>query len=391
MMLTAAYGLMTTVGAAATGALSAMCLKERLYTSVNNNIETDLLMEELHRRQGSLLGLYERSVKKGRWMPTVVLTPAYCASVKINTSQHDITQQSIEASVWIPCCASWDIFTEKRLRFKGETDDGDVDAAPGALPEQLPHVVIRDPYIMYPSWKVKKQLVFAPDTPEEELVLADALADRALATLQGKRTSGIFVVNGPPKTGKTSAGMRLAQKLGPRTLLVNTFRPTQAGHMLDMMEYVRDEYSSEEDYIVILLNEFDTWMNDFADGKGGSLSKQGSSLTKHPKLITEVTDKDTWNTWSETVLKRSRVVIWMTTNSDLRGYDESLLRSDRISARYCMLDAERFDVVFEPKTEAKAAVKVQVQVQPDALQSDQSDCSECSGLTAPLLQAACRG
>lgn len=378
MMLTAAWGLMSTVGAAATGLLGTVCCKQRLYTSVNNKIETDLLLEELHRRQGSLLGLYERSINKGRWMPTVVMTPSYCASVKINTSQHDVNQQAIEASVWIPCCASWDIFTKKKLQFKEEADNSVAEATPGALPEKLPHVKCGT-YIMYPDWKVSDMLVFAPDTLEEELVLADALAERALATLQGKRTSGVFMVNGPPKTGKTSAGLRLAQKLGPRTLVLDTFRPTQAGHALDAIEDVRNQYSSDADYIVVLLNEFDTWMSVFADGQGGS-------LPKHPKLNTEVTDKDSWNTWSETVLKRTRIVIWMTTNSDLRDYDEALLRSERVSARYCMQDAERFDTVFEYKPKMAPATE-----HPDALQSDQSDCSECSGLTAPLLQVAGRG
>lgn len=379
-MLSAAYGLMTTATAAAAGVVGVACFKNRLYTSVNNRIETDQLMDELHRRQGDMFALFERSYKS-RWVPTLLLTAGYCASVEVHTSEYDVTQQSIEATVYLPCCFSWSSFTRRHLQSSSDdsTTDADSTDVQNKLPTKLPHAEPSSASLAWPDWSVEERLVFPPGTPDDELHQADAIAEHAKAILTSVQcASGLFVTSGAPGTGKTSAGLRLAQKLGPRTLVVRSYRPTQPGHMLSAIERVRKEFG-DDGYIVVLLNEFDSWMDSFASGKGG--------MPSHPKLITEVLNKDMWNEWADSIHRRDRVVVWMTTNCSLQGYDPALLRPRRVTARYHVHDTTSFDLVFGPH------VKVNVSVSDDdsSVSSDGSDLDDDSAyspteLSAPLLQ-----
>jgi ATPase family associated with various cellular activities (AAA) len=400
-MLSTAAGIISTAGMATAGALTVMgaFVKQRLYTSVNNRVETHQIVDVL-RRQPGCYACAERSID-GQWTPTVVVSPQFCASVTVHTSQYDVTQQSIEATVWLPCWMSWSAFHEHHLKKKAVDDGSDdedhdgslaVDSHSAHLATKLYHAEISGSSLAWPDWNAEKRLVFPPGVPEAELALADSLAATALAHVRRENGgSAIFVANGAPQTGKTSAGLRLAQRLGSNTIVARSYRPIQPGHMLSAIERVRTELGDKDAYIVVLLNEFDTWMDGFASENNQNLKNQ------HPKLVTEVTNKETWNEWADAIYRKERIIVWMTTNSDLEGYDPALLRPKRVTARYMVHDQTSFETVFAPPEVKAEVVKPEVNkadvtdnVKADVHMSRASSVDSTTCLTTPLLLAMSR-
>ncbi len=206
-----------------------------------------------------------------------------------------------------------------------------------------------------------------------------------------------FVASGAPGTGKTSAGLRLAQLLthstGTKVVVSRTYRPTEAGHMIHMLDSARED-AGDDGYLLVILNEFDVWMSSFS-------TNSGASLPKNDKVITEVTDKDTWNEWADAIHRMDKVVVWMTTNASLDDYDPALLRAKRITKRYEVLDDKEtildvfankvvdktFDLRVTQVTRVTRVTQV-TQVTQEASNEPWSDDTGSDDLSVPLLTAA---
>ena len=326
-----------TAAATAVGLGATLFSKNRLLTTVNNKTDVDRFVKFAGKRGESPLGCYGRFVDNA-WVPTYwcSLYPMFFSKVDVVSSEYDITQQVVDVSLSIPCWVSWDTFLEHTLHDGGKKNNKQQeDGKEDALPNALARIAISSPLLAWPDWSVKDdEKVFPDNTPESELALADRIAEDALEVLRKRNvTSGIFVVTGAPQTGKTSAGLRLAQKLGADTIVARDYRPTQAGHMVRALERVRNDYAGKEGYLVIILDEFDRWMMNFP-------------LPQHNKLHTEVMDKDSWNVWADQIHLKDKVIVWMTTNDnvdDADKYDPALLRPKRVTMRYDVADQSTFE------------------------------------------------
>lgn len=326
------------------------CCKTRFYTSTNNKIETDALLDAIKKhKDGDRCSIaWSENYWNNAWIPTFLISPrhCFCASTDVTSSSYDLNQQVIEVRVTMLCCLSWDTLPVRR-RKDPDACSSVTDEQP--LPAELPHVEVTHPSLMWPDWAVNDRLVFPPGTPEAELQQADLIARNVLSQVQdgssSSSTSAVVVVRGPPRTGKTSAALRLAQLLGPRTMVCKTFKPNLPGHMLVQLDNVRKQQGPDE-YLVVLLEEFESWM----DGINND-SRDGRKRTDvHSKLLTEVTDKSSWNVWADNISRHKKLIVWMTSNHDdakIAQYDPALLRRDRITAHYVTVDDRSFVTLHE--------------------------------------------
>lgn len=362
------------------------CCKTREYSSATNKIETDALISAIKaQKDRDWCNLaWSESFWNNAWIPTfmVSLRHCFCASTSVSSSSYDLNQQVIHVRVMLLCCVPWDKLPTQRVR----EESSDAKAKEYKLPEELPHLEVSHPNLMWPDWGVNDRRVFPPDTPEAELQLADRLARAVLSQVQGNCTSAVIIVRGPPRTGKTSAGLRLAQLLGPRTMVCKTFKPCLPGHMLVQLDNVRKQQDPDE-YLVVLLEEFESWMdtinNDSVDGR--------KATGVHNKLLTEVTDKSSWNVWADNVSRFKKLIVWMTSNHDdakIAQYDPALLRRDRVTAHYTTVSEDDFITLHERRV---ADAPPAQQVMCKAVKTTGNDSAmedDVDSLETPLLSIA---
>ncbi|MEW5315206.1 MAG: hypothetical protein WDW38_006652 [Sanguina aurantia] len=312
-----------------TGASFLMCVKTREFTTAANKIETDAVIKMLA-TQGHRLAFAERWVSDLGWVPSCVVTGGYCASLTVLTSEHDPRVQIFEVLVRRPCCLPWAPFhsllrpAPMALLLSGKAE----------LPEALDHLVQGSANLSWPDWSVLRKSAHLPDTTEKELAQADAIARMALDQLHSNG-SGVFLVRGKPMTGKTSAGMRLAQILG--ATVCTRFNPTRAGNMISQVIRARTEHSPGG-WLIIFMDEVDVTLDAL------------HAIPINATLLTEVTGKDSWDDWVDDVSRNDKVILWLTTNADdakMASYDPALLREKRVTAHYHATGSDAFHAVHE--------------------------------------------
>lgn len=328
------FSIAASLGVAAMAAMSvavgasSIAFKTRHFDSVTAKIETDAIMKIFP--EHSQLSCSEIHVPHIGWVSRYVVSRHFCATLKVNSSPTDLHLQTFEITIWRLWCLSWRGF-EEMLR---PLEPGRQDVSVVGLPMFLDHLVQSSASHSYPDFTVQSKCAHPPDSTEEELTQSDAIARRAINQLNANG-SGVFLVRGKPMTGKTGAGMRMAQILG--AVVCTRFSPFRAGNMVTQLTKARSEHRPNSP-LIIFLDEIDVKL----DALG--------TLPLNPKLLTEVTDKDSWNDWVDDISRCQNVVLWLTSNADnakMGSYDPSLLREKRVTAHYNATCSNEFDVVHE--------------------------------------------
>lgn len=305
-----------------------LCLKTKEFTSVSNKIEADALVKELSTNDHC----WSTSVYNSQlaiWVPTQVITTRFCASLSVVTSEKDPHVQTFKVTVRTCCCMPWAPVHE-RLRPPAALKSLDE----AGLPLTLDHLVQGCASLDWPDWSIQQKAAHAPNTTEKELEQADGIAHRAHAQLHSNG-SAVILVRGEPMTGKTSAGIRLAQILN--AVVCTRFNPTVAGHMLSQLIRARNEHNP------------DAWLIVFMDEVDVTLDSLGS-IVPNNTLVTEVMKKNSWTQYMDEVAKLHRVIFWLTTNADdakIAAYDPALLREKRVTAHYHATGMNAFHAVHE--------------------------------------------
>ena len=271
------------------------------------------------------------------WTPTCMLSCfplMFCSVVSAETSENDPNRQTFNVQVYRPKCFTWDAF-DGRTR----SDDDDDDAMPTIQTEML-HIVITHASLEFPCWTTVKRSLLPPgiSADDPELKTASDVA-HAINADRLSNGSGVFLLRGPKMTGKSSAAKLLAAKwLKPNALVCEEFSPTTPGHMLSKIEEIRDQHDRTAELLVII--EEATWLLTIANMKNVDSSSRPPS---HPKLVTQVTRKDDWNSWPERAVKIPNCIVIITANftDEERAtfdvlQDGSMLREKRITAEYVM-------------------------------------------------------
>jgi hypothetical protein len=324
--------------AAAVGALFApLFTSQRNYSTQQNGQQMRKLIDTLP--DDMCLSCGPHAYHRHKWTPTCMMSraPLYCAVVSARTSENDPNRQTFDVLVYRPACFRWDAFD---LRTKA--DDGDRENATPtvrvALTEML-HIVITHASLEHPCWSTVKRSLLPPgiSVDDPELKTASDLA-RAIHHDRLPNGSGVFLVRGPKMTGKSSAAKLIAAMwLKPNALVCEEFSPTTPGHLLSAIEEIRDQHDRTAELLVII--EEATWLEHIAHMKNDD-----SRPMLHPKLLTQVTCKDDWNSWPERAVKIPNCIIVITANFDdkVRADFEhlqngSMLRKNRITAEYVTL------------------------------------------------------
>lgn len=343
-------GLLSTFGLMLTSSLGFVCfacMKSRQFSSSTSRIESDAILKLLP--QYSHLSWSELFVPTVGWVPKLVISRGFCASVRMASSHPMHKAVECEITVWRPCGLSWDWFEElirapalKNSMNKPGTDSPSREQAPQVplpLSPFLDHLIQSSAHHAYPELRIMSKCAHPPGTSQQELCQSDAIARRALAHLN-EFGSGVFLVRGPPMTGKTGAGMRLAQLLGNEgggAVVCTRFSPFRAGCMMTQLTEARGSHKPDA-WLVIFLDEIDVKLDTLG------------SVPPNSKLLTEITDKDSWNDWLDDVGRCKKIVLWLTSNADdakIASYDPSLLREKRVTAHYHATGSDAWRVVHE--------------------------------------------
>lgn len=317
-------------------AIAFILLRTREYNSVTSKIETDAIVKMLPKNKK--WSQSEQYVSNVGWVPNWVFTLNYCANIRSVTSEHgDQRSPSYQITIWRSCFQQWDQF-DAMIRPPPSPVTSTCKGC-DVIPVFLDHLVRGGASLAWPCYSLESKYAHQPGTPESELMQADAIARQALLQLN-EIGSGVILVCGPPATGKTSSGMRAAQLLGPNTVVCTCLDPSRAGHLIAEVIKTRNEHDPTAT-VLIIKNEIDT-----------ILDKLGS-IPANSKLITEVTDKASWNDWLDDIHRCKKVVVWLTSNADVEkisAYDPSLLRKKRVTAHYRATGSDAFHVVHEHET-----------------------------------------
>lgn len=328
----AAFTLASTASVLAlsvTTTVAYLLLRTREYSSATSKIETDAIMKMLPKN--TKWSRSEQYVPSVGWVANWVFSLRYCAKIKSVESQHGAPHYEI--TIWRFCFQSWEKF-DAMIRPATSPQEATSETPP--LPKFLDHIVRSSANLAWPWYSVNSKYAHLPGTPESELAQADAIARRALLQLN-EIGSGVIMVCGPPATGKTSAGVRAAQLLGSNTVICTCLDPSRAGNLISEIIKTRDEHDPSAT-IIIIKNEIDM-----------ILDRLGS-IPANAKLVTEVTDKSTWNDWLDDIHRCRNVVVWLTSNATtakLATYDPSLLRKKRVTAHYRATGSDTFYAVHE--------------------------------------------
>ena len=210
---------------------------------------------------------------------------------------------------------------------------------------ELKHVRITHAELAYPCWRPMKRSLLPPgkSVDDPDLATASALAAEIYAALL-PNGSGVFLIRGPKKTGKSSTPKLLAANhLPPDTLIVEQLNPTTPGHLLDSIIEIRDQHDPDAKAPLLVILEEATWLRRIANQ-----DPTGPAPTNacHATLRTEVTCKDDWTPWPEAAVKIPNCIVVITCNFDdeVRAefevlQDGAMLREERITAEFVMLPA----------------------------------------------------
>lgn len=330
----ALFPLMSILGATFSSSICVILYlaRKRVYSTHTSRIETDAIIKMLPKT--SKWAQSEVYVPSCGWLPTWVFTPHYIANIKVSIHTED-RAQGYEVVIWRSCFQQWEQF-DGMLRASTTASDSLESEVEGnnQLAVFLPHLVRGSASLNWPCYNVMSKYAHRPGTPESDLHQADQIARSALSRLN-VIGSGVFMVCGPPATGKTSAGVRAAQILGANTVVCTCLDPSRAGNLISEAVKARDEHDPSA-ALVLIINEFDI-----------VLDRLGC-IPCHPTLVTEVTDKGSWNDWLDDVYRWKNVVIWLTSNADARkiaSYDPSLTRAIRVTVQFRITRSDAFHIV----------------------------------------------
>jgi hypothetical protein len=311
--------------------------KKREYSTANNKIKTNALMKKLPENVVSFSEVYINS----EWVPIDGVGCCFMTNLHVTTSEYDPNNQTFQITVSRPCCLPWSWFEQMLQSDASEwAAPDDVKGTHSMLPVELNFAEFSNADQRFPGWDLFKKSVFKPDTPESELVVADDVAHFMKGQLHSNG-SGVFLLRGPPRCGKSSAGLRLAQMLGNDTLICEKFRPATPGHLLNNLIEVRNQHDPEAS-IVFLFDE--------ADGMFASINSD-KTILQTPGIVTEITGKDGWNPWADGLTRFKKVVFVMTMNADddkMARMDPSFFREDRVTA-HIKVHHGGFDAVHRRK------------------------------------------
>lgn len=136
-----------------------------------------------------------------------------------------------------------------------------------------------------------------------------------------KKDNAVALLYGKPNSGKTMAGLMIAQQL--KASYCNTFKPWDAGQfMARLYSYT---YPTEENPLVIAFDEFDISLMNIHTG----------NIQPNPKIPTEMVDKNGWNTFFDNINRGMypHVIIILTTNRTpefIKELDSSYIREGRV-------------------------------------------------------------
>ena len=337
--------------AAALAAVAPLVTHQRRYSTPLNEQQLQKVVDALPDDACWTFGPHE--YHKRRWTPTCMIACSpivYCVALTTVTSDNDPNRQAFDALVMRPvCCGGWAAFDRRIKRTGGEDDETDDATASDRLGAprkknadphvELLHVVVTYAELSYPRWATTKRSLLPPGVKADdpELACAAALAAEIHASLL-PNGSGVFLVCGPKKTGKSSAARLIgANHLRSDALVCDEFDPTTPGNLLSMIEEVRNQHDPDAELLVIL--EEVTWLRRIARQK-----PEDPPPTPHPTLKTQVTMKDDWNSWPERAVKIPNCIVVLTANfsDEVRAefdvlQDGSMLRDKRITAEFTML------------------------------------------------------
>lgn len=339
------FALVSGSVAAAFAVVAPLVTRQRHYSTALNEQELQRLLERMPLDRCMSLGPDEKH--KRRWTPTCALScrpVVYCASMTTTTSDNDPNRQAFSVLVMRPCClpGGWAPFDV----LMSQTDAGDALGASGeAKPAarkahvEMMHIEITHAELAYPCWTPMKRSLLAPGVSADDpcLSTAAALASEIHASLL-PNGSGVFLIRGPKKTGKSSAAKLVAANhLSADALVCEQYDPTTPGHLLSLLDEVRNQRSPDAPLLVIL--EEVTWLRRIAHQK-----PTDPPPTPHASLKTEVMTKDNWNAWPERAAKIPNLIVVLTANftDDIRAefdalQEGSMLREERITAEFEML------------------------------------------------------
>ena len=146
--------------------------------------------------------------------------------------------------------------------------------------------------------------------------------------------SVVCLIHGEPKTGKSMVSILLAKQI--KAYYCKTYNPTDPGDSIDTIYNTCNP--SLENPLVILLDEIDITL--------GKIHKQ-SLNTHNNKVLTEVSDKITWNQFLDNISIGFYpfMIIVMTTNMHpekiKKEYDSSYIRSNRCDLICEMINHEK--------------------------------------------------
>ena len=359
------------VGASVLGAvvspLTSALTHARVYSTAQNKVMMDAILRRMPADAAKGVSCGPWAYVNQAWTPFSMcsLCPAsYCASLDVHASEYDPSEQSYTVHVYRPCCLDWGVF-ERHMscvlhtdvqRSSGDLLGDDLDR----IPTEMLHLVRTCAQLAYPGWTAEPRSLLPPDLSpgDAELAPAISLARRIVRQELLPNGSGVFLLRGPPMTGKSTAAKLVAAMLGPGTLVCEEYSPTTPGHLLNRLVEIRNQHDRDA-HLVIILEEV-TWLTKILRGvlhesQKAQVQTQTQTQTHHnkqhhQKLMVEVDDKDSWSSFPEKAVKCPKVVVIMTSNMDDALSDEfdaegAMLRQDRITAEF-KASASSFDRVF---------------------------------------------
>jgi hypothetical protein len=155
--------------------------------------------------------------------------------------------------------------------------------------------------------------VFPHGVPAKALAVSVSVAEQMADTFldpERERQNCVFVLHGPPGTGKSSAARALTMLLRargayPEVSIVSDVDLQRPGECVNML---LSSYCGPDDALILLADEF--------DGLLSTISKNNCNRVKqtNDSALIEITDKRSWNCMLDRFTRKRHAVLVLTTN-----------------------------------------------------------------------------